>query len=241
LWEGAYSILRKELSDFGAAPATRLSPLADTPLARTFLFATRMLGLPKASVFVRPDRGAFLTVAPTHPPCVVVGAGFQADTPHGRFVLGRAIEGTSGGLVLGLSTGPEDLDVLLQAVRIVLGGSPGLASPRAVDLAPRLAKAIPPRVDRALREEVSRTPLPDDARGWATKVREATNRAGLLVSGDAAACLRTLALEIPELDGVEVGTPLGFQEATARSAQFADLVSFAVSEEYLALRYRSVV
>ncbi len=239
IWEGAYTLLRKELSDFGAAPATRLSPLEDSPLARAFLFASRMLGLPKASVFVRPDRGAFIEVVATHPPCVIVGAGFQAETARARFVLGRAIEGTSGGLVLGLSTAPEEIDVLIQAVRIALGGTPGLATPRAMDLAPRLAKAMPPRVERALKDETLRTPLPDDARTWSTLVRKAANRAGLLVSGDAAACLRTLALEIPELDGVDVGTALGFQEAAARSAEFGDLVAFAVSEEYLALRWRS--
>jgi len=245
VWEGGYPLFRRDLPAFGVSGADRVSPLAETPLAKVYAGGIRVLGLAKTPLFVRLAGSGSVEVAATYPPAVIVGPALRPDTPEGRFQVGRAVEATRPALVLAAVLVGDRARTLFEATLGAFGPPPAADAPpiakESADLAASLWKTLPPRTQRRLQEICAKGVTDADAQTWLRLVRQSMNRAGLLVCGDTAASLRVVAAETPELSGVDVATEHGFREAVRRSPEFADLAAFAVSDEYLALRWRADV
>jgi tetratricopeptide (TPR) repeat protein len=245
VWEGGFPLFRRDLPAFGVSGADRVSPLAETPLAKVYAGAIRVLGLAKTPVFVRLSGTGTIEVAATYPPSVIVGPELRPDSAEGRFLVGRAVEATRPALVLATVLDRARATTLFEATLGAFGPAPKADAPpiakESADLAAALWKTLPPRAQRRLQEICATAAKDGDAQAWLDAVRRSTNRAGLLVSGEAAASLRVVARETPALAGVDVGTEHGFREAVRRSPEIADLAAFAVSDEYLSLRWRADV
>jgi tetratricopeptide (TPR) repeat protein len=245
LWDGALHLFRHDLADFGIRAKDRISPLEQTPLARTFAASIRLLGLPRTGLFVRPHSLGAIELVATHPPSLVVSPDIQADRPEERFRIGRAVEATRPGHILVTTMPPARLRDLLLAVTAAFGAAGqvrmGTLTPDAKNLATELWKTIPPRNQRSIQELVGRLPDLRDPLPLTTATGFATARAGLVVAGDAAAAARVVAREDLRLRDLDIGTPEGFRRAVRESEALRDLVAFAVSEPYLGLRWRVAV
>jgi tetratricopeptide (TPR) repeat protein len=245
LWDGALHLFRHDLADFGIRAKDRISPLEQTPLARTFAASIRLLGLPRTGLFVRPHSQGAIELVATHPPSLVVSPDIQADRPEERFRIGRAVEATRPGHILVTTMPAARLRDLLLAVTAAFGAAGkvrmGTLSPDAKNLATELWKTIPPRTQRSIQELMTKLPDLRDPIPLTTATSFATARAGLVVAGDAAAAARVVAHEDLRLREIDIGTPEGFRQAVAESEALRDLAAFAISEPYLALRWRAAL
>ncbi|MBI2895198.1 MAG: hypothetical protein HYY06_16710 [Deltaproteobacteria bacterium] len=241
VWDTALHLFRADLADFGIRGKDRVSPLEDTPLARTFAAAIRLLGLPRTGLFVRHGKG--IEIVATHPPSLVVGADLGALGAMDRFRIGRAVEATRPANILLMTMPSVRARDLVDAIRAAFGPADAMTAGRlskdAKTLAGELWKTIPPRSQRQLQDLVGRHPEIRDFDQISTLARRSVARAGLVVCGDAAAATRVVCSEDPRLSDIAIDGPEGFAQAVKKSTDLQDLVAFAVSDGYLGLRWRA--
>ncbi|MBI2897119.1 MAG: hypothetical protein HYY06_26415 [Deltaproteobacteria bacterium] len=236
LWEHAPTLFRADLRAFGVSPASRLSPLDESPLAVLWAIARRCLDLPRTAVFVRPE-GSEIEVAPTLPPSVVCGRELRLDSSRERFRVVRAIASTRAEHLLWSALPADRSWPAYDALRWAFGRADDVDTSiaRAAVLGKEYRRLLPPRVQRDLRERMRSVDLPD----FATVRRLgsiAVHRAALLVTRDLGAALEVVAAEEPELGGSDLGRRAGLAAAIRRSELAGELVRFAVCEGYGRLR-----
>jgi tetratricopeptide (TPR) repeat protein len=226
LWE-AVAARAPDLAALGVRPEDRVSPVAQSDLARAYSLCARALGNRKTGLYLHPDA----TFAPVElvaqpPTAVVVGRHLTEgrSLTDVRFLLGRALEVARPEYVLAAALDPGEFTRLFGA--ILRAFHPRHARPRLEtggaaardDEAAAWKKGLPYKVARRLAELFqAHADTEFSSASWRRGVQHTANRAGLLVAGDLIAATRVLNAE---------GDREGVQE----------LARFAVSDAYARLR-----
>ncbi|MFO0607371.1 MAG: hypothetical protein U0324_29675 [Polyangiales bacterium] len=212
----------------------RTAASVQNEFGRTFAAAVRLLQLPKSTAYtLRADLPDGMDIATaTTPPTVLVAASLARDTARARFWLGRTLESTRVGH-LPITAGLEDGEHLVGAVRAAFGRStPGRLDASVSRIAARLYEGIPPRALRRLQDLVEQLGPRLTWPAWQGAVAAARDHAAMLVCGDFRAAAEALLEEAPP------DVPRDASAAVASWEPLRDLARFAVSEEYLLLRWQ---
>ncbi len=221
----------------GGATTTGPFGLHANEFERMFAGAVRLLQLPKGTpLVVRTDLadGAEMA-AGSWPPTVLVALSLAHDNPRSRFLVGVTLESTRAGHLPVTALGASDGERLVSAVRAAFG--PAVTSrldPAIGRLATRVFEALPPRTQHRAQELVAQLDDRLTWPSWREAVAHAQMHAGMLVCGD----FRVAAENI--LSGAPSAVPRDPAAALAVYPPLRSLARFAVSEEYLLLRWQRV-
>jgi tetratricopeptide (TPR) repeat protein len=243
IWEAVPGLAGPTLESLGVEAQDKISPMSELTIGKVSGQAAKALANTRASLYVSADPG-FDKVAITvvAPPSIVVGQRLATseDVAEMRFQIGRALELTRPEYILAATVAPKEFAQLFSGVlkafhprhaRRRAGSEDG-----ANDQATKLKKALPYKVAKRMADlfqENDATPF-SSAR-WRSVVQHTGDRAGLLLCGDLAAAadavLRESVGEMPDEIDAEIMRAHAGKEGPLR-----ELLRFAVSEEYLALR-----
>lgn len=233
LWESVGVTWRRELQR--AAHRDEGHRLAPTSaVLRPFQAALRLLQLPRTTTLLLrdgPSAAPTLSVA-TAPASLVMSLEQATDTPAGHFALGFHLEGARVGHLPITALSPEVADRMVRALTFAFGAPmTERVEPAVAAAAAQLMDATPPRLHRQLRAYVEELGPSFTPARWRAVIDQARARAGLLVSGDFFEASRCLLASAP----MEV--PRSLSWALVEWEPLRDLLRFAVSEEYLMLRW----
>jgi hypothetical protein len=241
IWEAAPALITKTLADYGVGPGERVSPIADTDLAKVFAACARALGVKQTTLYVAPEglpRGGVQIVG-IAPPAIIVDRQIASDrsVTELRFLVGRALELSHPSAILAPGLERAEFSRLLASVlrafhpRHMRGrGDLGAA---AVEQAQSLRRIMPFKVARRLNEIFRERPnVPFDSAEWRQAVQRSANRAGLALCGDLSVALRLIIEEDPTL----AASPL--EDLLRTSPTIRDLFGFAVSDAFYACQVK---
>ena len=233
LWESVGVTWRREMlrtntRDDGA----RLMPTSG--VLRPFQAALRLLQLPRTTTLLLRDgpNAATTLSAATLPVSVLMSIEQATDSAAGHFAVGYHLEGARTGHLPMTALAPEVADRMVRALTFAFGS--GLAErvePAVAVAAAQLMDATPTRLHRQIRAYVDELGGSLTPERWRAVIDHARARAGLLVSGDFFESSRWLLASAPQ----EV--PRSLSWALVEWEPLRDLLRFAVSEEYLMLRW----
>ncbi len=212
---------------------TFVSPPND--FGRMFSAAVRLLQLPRATpLVVRTDLADGVEMAAgSTPPTVLVAVPLAHDTARVRFLIGLTLESTRVGHLPVTALGAQDGERLVAAVRAAFGRvMPARIDPAVGRLASRIFDALQPRTQRRAQDLVAQLGDRLTWASWREAVAHAQMHAAMLVCGD----FRTAAESI--LRGAPQGVSREPAQALASYPPLRALARFAVSEEYLLLRWQ---
>nr|MBK7066298.1 hypothetical protein [Deltaproteobacteria bacterium] len=233
LWESVGVTWRRELQRSALRDeGYRLAPTS--AVLRPFQAALRLLQLPRTTALLMRDgpiAAPTLSVATT-PASLVMSLEQATDTPAGHFALGFHLEGARVGHLPLTALSPEVADRMVRALTFAFGAPmTERVEPSVAAAAAQLMDATPTRLHRQLRAYVEELGPSFTPARWRAVIDQARARAGLLVSGDFFEASRWLLASAP----MEV--PRSLSWALVEWEPLRDLLRFAVSEEYLMLRW----
>ncbi len=255
VWEGASSVLARDPASYTLTGVERITPGPQTPLARLYELASRLLGTPNVPLYARrrttnsnpPSREMNpLSTTPALAGGVALLPALSAmilgdvreDSPALRYALGQAFASTlpQSALLIGL---PESEAQVLWNAMLAAFGPPEfgkLGDPAATRLVQTFWNTIPPRSQRRLQELLAKAPT--DFGTALDRARQSGRRVALFVSGDIGYVLRVVVteLELPQA----LLSASRMNELVESSPIVADLVRLAVSAEYADGRFRAM-
>ncbi len=214
----------------GATRQNRVAPGAEPRLGWVEA-AARAFGFPRLAVHVGGADAQGVSAVDFPEPTLVLGSAILAGDAACRYRVGRAL-GVLRERAAGLESLPVgDLGLLFAAAAVTAGGvtPPGFAAAAVEERARLLSRTLGRKEKKALLIYVGRFAAePIDASVWRQGVLRTADRMGLLCAGDVAAACRGAAAHAG-----------GAGEATSNWATHPDaldLLTFALGEDYLALR-----
>jgi tetratricopeptide (TPR) repeat protein len=235
LWEAAPTLFTRDLATLGLSSDQRVSPVADTNLAKVFSSAARALGIKTTTLYLVPasDNKDDFQVVCMAPPAIIVteAAANKRSILELRFLLGRALELTRPAYILaaGLQRS-EFARLFLSLLRAFhprhMRGRREIGS-EAMERAGQLRRAIPFKVARKLGELFrNQTKVQFDSGAWRQTINQSANRVGLALCGDLGTALRLISENDPSL----ADKPL--PDVVRTSTVVRELFTFAVSDAY---------
>jgi len=245
LWEAAPALFSRDLSTFGVTAEHRVSPVADSDLAKVYSASARALGLKHTAIYLRPQSAEVdagepwpdFQVVGMAPPAVIVSNRAIAgrSITELRFLVGRALELTQPAYILAAGLPRAECARLLQSVlrafhpRHMRGRS--VVGAEAMEQAATLRRTLPFKVARRLGELFrGQTTTRFDSGAWRQAVHLSANRVGLALCGDLATALRFVIAK--DLNLADKPVP----ELLPISTAVRDLVAFAVSDAFYVAR-----
>jgi hypothetical protein len=234
LWETLGPTWRRTLQRTTARESLSAGVFATSALGRTVTQGLRLLQLPRTTPVILGaliEGGAAVNAAlPT--PTLMLDTDYTQDTPRAAFVLGYGLEGTRTGHLPASALPQAELARSILALRAayVRDERPTM-DPETAQVAARLVDGVLPRVQRRLEDLVGELGDRLTAEAWRSAVSHAQHRAGLWVSGDFGAAAEAL------LAGAPREVPRDVGQALLEWEPLRDLARFAISEEYLLLRW----
>lgn len=207
----------------------------DNPVVKTLHYAAGVLGLPLPEVFHRASEPAGLTFGHTSPPCMFVGGGLVegGDPQRAAFEAGRALTFFRPGHYLRqlVPTGSGLRAWLLAAIKTVVPAFPvpgDLSQPIAEAL-----EALKQHLDAPDRERLGsqvgklvQSATEIDLKRWVSGIDCTSDRAGFVLAND----LEIVTGLLRKVEDTSSGTP--------QKDRLRELILFAVSEQYFAVRQR---
>jgi tetratricopeptide (TPR) repeat protein len=243
VWEGAPGLSQANLDSFGVTAKDKVSTVADLAIAKIWGQAGKALGNRRTSLYLRPDADFDgVSLVGVAPPAIVVGPRLadEAAVDELRFRIGRALEMGRPEYLLAATLPAPEFDTLFMGV--LKAFHPKHARFRAgsedaeAEQAAKLKKALPYKIAKRVGElfqEHAEVAL--DPSRWREGVREAGNRAGLLMCGVARAAVHIVGHEsIP--GAADAPAPETLREHAGRPGPLRELLRFAVSDAYLNAR-----
>jgi hypothetical protein len=234
LWEVLAGAVRRAQERGRFQSARKVA--TNSVLGRTVSAAAQLLQLPRAtSIALRESLDPLWELDPsTAPPTVVLADAATEDVTRLRWTLGSALEATRVGHLPITAFPPAESERWVNAaVAAFAARSEGPTDPSVSALAGQLLNGLPTRLQRRMSEVVHELGDELSHARWRERVYQARCSAGMLVSGN--------------FDVAASQLIAGSSNAGARAAQLIasweplrDLARFAVSEEYLLLRWSSV-
>jgi hypothetical protein len=242
IWEGVPGLSGPSLEGMGVSAADKVSPLSEVVVAQIFGQAAKALGNRRATLYVSPNpEFAGLTLAVAPPPSIVVGQkAAEAPAAELRFLMGRALELTRSEYILAAAMPTKDFTQLFASVLKAFHPRHGRwragAHDAAVEQAAKLKKNLPYKVAKRLAELFQENGTqPFSSAHWRAVVHETGNRAGLLMCGDLGTAAHVIMRETAG-NGASDPTPELVRARAAEPGPLRELLRYAVSEEYFALR-----
>jgi hypothetical protein len=235
LWEGCGHLYRRDAQRVLERTSDRPRALAVSDLARMFSAAQRLLQLPRTiHAVVRDEVQYGLGVVLSQPPSLVLPTAFGADTPRVRYLLGRALEGTRPSHLLVANLDAEEGARLVDAVEVAFGGRAegGRMDPSVARLARSLVEHINARTHRRVEALVAELGTRLTYAAWRDAVEVARMLAGMLVAGDFEPAAQEVLAAYPWAGPSPA-------EAIRVHQHLRELARFAVSDEFLLLRWRT--
>ena len=237
LWEIAPTLFSRELQDHGITAEDRVSPLADTDLARVFGACSKALGIKTTTMYTREQEGGEpVAVLGLVPPALLVSRPFadEAGLSTLRFCVGRALELSQPSFILASGLNRAEFTRTLSSVlkafhpRYIRGRRN--FSPEEMEDAARFRRSLPFKIARQL-GEIFRNHVKTqfDSGLWRQAVYMSANRAGLALCGDLKIALEVVIGEDPSL------AEKSMEEVLASSPLVRDLLAFGVSDECFSL------
>ena len=243
VWEGAPGLSQANLDSFGVTAKDKVSTVADLAIAQIWGQAGKALGNRRTSLYLRPDPDFDgISLVGVAPPAIVVGPRLADEAPVGelRFRIGRALELSRPEYLLAAILPAPEFDTLFMGVLKAFhpkharfrAGSDDAAAEQAAKLKKALPYKIAKRVGELFQEHAE---VALDPARWREGVREAGNRAGLLMSGVVSAAMRIVGHEsIP--GSADAPDPEVLRDHAGRPGPLRDLLRFAVSDAYFDTR-----
>jgi hypothetical protein len=250
--------LRKVLQRLAATLVGAGSPTMSQPVASLAPETVELceelrlrMGAP-AVPFVAQGHGSDVTFSATQPLTILIGRHAETLPPSDlRFFVARALEQARAGTLAVLRISPDNLRGLLRAVLRVVGASetPFEIAEEAVDEAtglwlkrlqkPEVAALI--LVDQVRNELIAEAThalvSPPNIEDYIRGCRYTADRLGLFACGRPLVALRALGGAVKEGNPAsdETSTPARRQEQLRTSSALRELVTFLLSDEYVAL------
>lgn len=231
-----------DLSPYDLNPRTdRHGPKSDHPVRKLADELAEVLGAPPFDLWTSQKTGLGLFLENEKPPALVVGAQFgrRLQDADQRFLLGRELERVKGGHALVAKLAAREIEGLLWGVAGLANPQiQGPVDPAAAEQMQRLLKGVPSKTKKQLEEigeRLIRAPI-DVARHRAAMGHTA-NRAGLALTNDIAVAVRNIAKNYPNVRPV-FRDASGAEETVGQIAEVRELLAYAISEEYFAVRAR---
>jgi hypothetical protein len=163
----------------------------------------------------------------------------QVPAPEQRFLIGRALTRIATRSFTVRRMTPLDVEVLLVgAVRTVVPKFGGQVAPEETlaDIGRRITRAIPRRSRRAFEEasEAFAAARPTRLEGWVRAMDHSANRGGLLLANDLGAAIDVL--RRADRRAAVIKTPDDLAAALRANSEAVELMRFALSDEFFALR-----
>ena len=240
LWEAAPALFSRDLGTYGISPTQRLSPMADTNLAKVYSQVARALGIKQTVLYLTHEPAApELRVVCMAPPAVIVSDEKTAvrNTTELRFLVGRALELTQPAYILAAGLERGDFARLLSSVLRAfhprhMRGRREMGE-EALEQAAKLRRNLPFKVARKLGETFrAQARAQFDSGTWRRAIQISANRVGLALCGDLGTAIRLVREEDPALGDAPA------RELVHRSSEVRDLLAFSVSDAYYVTRVK---
>lgn len=233
-------LFRRPLANFGVSASDFIGPRDDNPFAEALREVSSVLGV-EHEAYLTPSGRDAVYVAPTYPPSVIIGDGTAQAPIALRYRLGVAFEQARPSSVL-LTALPQDaMRTVLAALSAAFGAADAAAEPikrDAAAMASELWRTLPNATQRQISNVLLN--LPKDALAYGPlldQMRLRAARVGLVTSGALDVALKHL--EIDEASSSSfLLSEAGLAAAIAERPQLERLLSFVLSDAYLALRSR---
>jgi hypothetical protein len=244
LWAGAPGLIGQRLEDFGVSARDKVSPMAELDLGKIYGQVAKALGNKKTALYVRPEGApGQVEIVVQAPPALVVGpalAGEEATPAEIRFQIARGIELTRPEYILAAGVRPKQFTALFASVLKAFhprhAKRRAAAGDTAADQAAKLKKNVPYKVSKQLVELFQGLGTTSwSSLRWRSVVHQIGNRTGLVLCGDLATAARIVIREAALSNG-EQPTPEEIRRIAVTNEPVRELLRFAVSDDYFALR-----
>jgi tetratricopeptide (TPR) repeat protein len=243
VWEGAPGLSQTTLEAFGVTAKDKVSTIDDQAIALICGQTGKALGSRRTSLYLRRDADFDgVNLVGVAPPAIVVGQRLadESSVDELRFRVGRALELSRPEYVLAATLPAPDFDALfvsvLKAFHPKHSRFPAGSEDAAAEQAAKLKKALPYKIAKRVGELLQEhAEVVLDPMRWRESVREAGNRAGLLMCGSTRVAVPIVARE-SALGGAGQLPAETLRSHAARPGPLRDLLRFAVSDVYLAAR-----
>ncbi|HVV50636.1 MAG TPA: hypothetical protein VHO06_13300, partial [Polyangia bacterium] len=246
LWAGAPGLIGQRLEDFGVSARDKVSPMADLDLGKIYGQVAKALGNKKTALYVRADGAPEdVEIVVQAPPALVVGpglAGEAATAAEVRFQIARGIELTRPEYILAAGVRPKQFTALFASV--LKAFHPRHAKRRAAgtgdaaaEQAAKLKKNVPYKVSKQLVELFQGLGTTSwSSLRWRSVVHQIGNRTGLLLCGDLTTAARIVMRDAGAVSDGALPPPEEIRRIAVTSEPVRELLRFAVSDDYFALR-----
>jgi hypothetical protein len=236
LWSALAATTAQPRGALALSPREQASPDDPRPMARIFRYAVQVLGLqPAPELYLRAGRGEGIQAANVAEKGVLAPAVVIHDAPRGEgdgaFEVGKKLAyfRPERYVYYALATAPK-LEAAFGAALVAAGVQDGARDGEVERLAAHLRKTVAASVLEHVAALARKHPVAGEAAveqavgGWITATDLTANRVGLIVANDLETAARMVATE------KGVATTLPAKE------RLRDLLAFAASEEYFAVR-----
>jgi hypothetical protein len=240
LFLGGAPLFRRPLGNYGVGASDFIATRDDNAFSEALREVASVLGV-EYEAYLAPSGRDAVSVVPTYPPSVIVGDGTAQAPIALRFRLGVCFEEARPSSVLLATLTRDAMTTLLAAVEAAFGAADAQTSiPReAASLASELWRTLPAATQKQIGNLLRSLPPGQLVyRPLSEQLRLRATRVGLIASGALDVALDNLELDA---DGPLPRVPIseaGFESALREHSLLAQLINFALSDPYLALRSR---
>ena len=232
LLDAVPALFDRGLEDLGASDDTRAEEDTQRALPGRFREVAEALGLPGRHLHITDQGGASVEITAGPPPAIIVGKGLAKGMfrKEQHYVLARALSLTRGARPVATALNPSDGEALIDALR-------GAAEPegRAAEWRGLLEELLDSGPLEALGEALMEAPEATFGH-WVDAVRRSSARAALVLCGDLGTALQAERREAGGDFRKPLRNPQALADLVDRSVLARDLLDYASSPSYLALR-----
>jgi tetratricopeptide (TPR) repeat protein len=240
LFLGAGPLFRRPLASYGVSTSDFIAARDDSAYAEALRDVSIVLGV-EHEAYLTPSGKDGIGVVATYPPSIIVGDGTARAPIALRFRIGCAFERARPSSVLLSTLNPDAMATLLRAVNAAFGAADDRSASidrEAAAMAAELWRTLPNGTQKQISNILRAMASPPTYETLIEQMRVRALRVGLVTAG-----ALDVALENLDLDGDPSGVRAPASEAALTAALLsrpllARLLSFALSDAYLALRSR---
>jgi hypothetical protein len=240
LFLGAGPLFRRPLASYGVSASDFIAARDDSAYAEALRDVSIVLGV-EHEAYLTPSGKDGIGVVATYPPSIIVGDGTARAPIALRFRIGTAFERARPSSVLLSTLNADAMATLLRAVNAAFGAADDRSASidrDAAAMAAELWRTLPNGTQKQISTILrALTPTPS-YETLIEQLRVRALRVGLITAGALDVALDNLELDAEPAAGRAPATEAALTNALAERPLLSRLLSFALSDAYLALRSR---